>query len=188
MRRDTTVYTKHLRTILAVVGLALAVGTVRAQEPTTPDTADHAGPYTVNASVETGVRGVKIEGDEDSYRSDLNYQPGFQFIDSSLLLRAAPHEAPVFDTLLVKVTGWDSDPSGYLRVDAEKLDWYRFNGTVRRFEYFNALNQLALGQHRDNTVHKLGDFNVVLFPQHRPFRANFEYAFDKLDGPTTSTY
>lgn len=178
---------KDLPIILAVLALVLAAAGVRAQQPAT-EAPDQAGPYTVTSSVEVGVRGVKTEGDIDKYRSDLNYQPGFQFLDSSLLMEAAPHEAPLFDTLLVKVTGWDSDPSGYLRVDADKLDWYRFSTTVRRVNYYNALGNLAERQHLDNTEHTFGDVNLVLLPQHRPLRFNVDYSWDRNSGPSFLTY
>jgi hypothetical protein len=175
--------------ILAVLGPALAAANAWAQAPTTTtEVPEQIGPYTATSSVEIGVRGTKVRGDVDTYRSDLNYQPGFQFFDSSLLLKASPHEAPLFDSLLVKLTGWDSDPNGYMRVDAEKLDWYRFNATVRRFNYFNALPNLALGQHREDTQKNMGDFSLLLLPQHRPFRANVEYTYDSIAGPATSTY
>lgn len=173
--------------ILVALGLVLTATDVRAQDPATSNP-DQVGPYSVTSSVEVGVRGVKIEGDQDKYRSDLNYQPGFQFLDSSFYLKADEPGQPVFDSLLVRVTGWDSDPSGYLRVDAEKLDWYRLNTTVRRFNYFNALKNLALKQHRDDTEHTIGDVNLVVLPQSRKFRANFDYSWDRNNGVTLSTY
>lgn len=173
--------------MLAVLGLGMVSISAHAQNP--PDAgADTVGPYTVTSSVELGVRGVKVEGDVDKYRSDLNYQPGFQFLDSSFLLEADKNGAPLFDSLLVKVTGWDSDPNGYLRINAEKLDWYRLDTTVRRFNYFNSLNTIAMGQHVDETVNTIGDVNLVLMPQNPKFKINLDYAFNRKNGPTLSTY
>jgi hypothetical protein len=178
---------KYLPVILVVLGLGTVAMDVRAQDPSdiSPDT---IGPYSVTSSIEVGVRGVKVEGDIDKYRSDLNYQPGFQFMDSSFLLEAGKDGGPLFDSLLVKVTGWDSDPNGYLRVSMDKLDVYRFDTTVRRFNYYNSLNTIALGQHVDETVNTIGDVNLVLMPQNPKFKINLDYAFNRKDGPTLSTY
>lgn len=182
-----TVESKGCRTILVMLGLVLAAAEARAQQPA-PEGPDLVGPYTVTSSVEVGVRGVKVEGDRDKYRSDLNYQPGFQFLDSSLLMKASPGEGGLFDSLLVRVTGWDSDPAGYIRVNAEKLDWYRLDSTVRRVNYFNALKNIALKQHVDDTEHTFGDVSLMLFPQSPKFRPNFSYEFDRKTGPTLTTY
>ena len=95
---------KHLPVILVVLGLGIGAGNVRAQDPS-DISPDMVGPYAVTSSVEVGVRGVKVEGDIDKYRSDLNYQPGFQFMDSSFLLDAGKDGGKLFDSLLVKVTG-----------------------------------------------------------------------------------
>lgn len=178
---------KYLPVILVVLGLGTLAMDARAQDPSdiSPDT---IGPYAVTSSVEMGIRGVKVEGDINKYRSDLNYQPGFQFLDSSFLLEADKNGAPLFDSLLVKVTGWDSDPNGYLRVNAEKLDWYRLDTTVRRFNYYNSLNTINFRQHVDETVNTIGDVNLVLMPQNPAFRINLDYAFNRKSGPTTSTY
>ena len=178
---------KSIRTILVVLSLVVAAAQAEAQGPV-GDSPDQVGPYNVTSSFEVGVRGVKVEGDVDKYRSDLNYGPGFQFLDSSLLMKAAPGEGGAFDQLLVRVTGWDSDPAGYIRVNAEKLDWYRLDATVRRVNYFNALKNLALKQHIDDTEHTFGDVSVMLFPQSQRFRPNFSYEFDRKDGLTLTTY
>ncbi|HQR37734.1 MAG TPA: hypothetical protein PLF26_04975, partial [Blastocatellia bacterium] len=176
----------HIRIILAVVVLGLSATLAAAQEPTAtnPDT---IGPYSVTSSMEVGWRGLRVEGNENTYKSDLNYQPGFKFNDSSLLLRTEPGTGTLFDNLLVHVTGWDADPYGYVRVDADKLDWYTFNSTVRRSTYFNALPNIALGQHRDDTRHTFGDFNLILLPTNKPLRLRVGYGFDTRSGDTTST-
>lgn len=176
------------RTIVTAAAALLCGGAAaRAQDPA-PRSGDTVGPYAVTSSVEVGVRGLKVDGDADKYRSDLNYQPGFQLVDSSFEMKAAPGEGGLFDNLLVHTTGWDSDPAGYARVDANKLDVYRFSSTVRRVNYFNALKNLALGQHADDTEHTFGDATLMLFPESKRFRPNVAYEFDRSSGATLSTY
>jgi hypothetical protein len=177
----------HLQATLVALALAFGATAAQAQDPGSQEI-DKVGPWTVTSSFEAGVRGVKVEGDEDKYRSDLNYQPGFQFVDSSMLLKSEDAHAPLFDSLLVRVTGWDSDPGGYIRVNAEKLDAYRLDATIRRFNYYNALDNLARGQHVDDTEHTMGDFSLILLPQSQKLRFNLDYSFDRRDGFSTSTY
>ncbi len=178
---------RAIRTILAIVGFVALGGAARAQQPADSGP-DVVGPYTVTSSVEVGIRGVKVDGDVDKYRSDLNYGPGFQFLDSSLLMKAPAGEGGIFDQLLVRVTGWDSDPAGSVRINAEKLDCYRVDSTIRRVNYFNALRNLALKEHVDDTEHTFGDVSVTLFPQSARFRPNFSYEFDRKSGDTLTTY
>ena len=42
----------------------------------------------------------------------------------------------LFDKLLVNSSGWGGDPEGYLRINAEKSKWYRFDADVRQFDYY----------------------------------------------------
>src|ERR1700719_2433671 len=78
------------------LGLVLLANDARAQEPSADkDKAQPAaavangaqsgaeGAYTINSSIEFGVRGIAIEGNADKYRSALNYTPGFRIFDSS---------------------------------------------------------------------------------------------------------
>jgi hypothetical protein len=185
-----------------VLGLVLLANDTRAQSPATkvndkPDdkaqqpaaTAQNGseGPYTINSSIEFGVRGVLIEGNADRYRSDLNYTPGFRIFDSSFSMKSKDNNAPVIDALTVSSFGWGTDPNKYLRVNAEKTKAYRFDANYRRFDYFNSLSNFALGQHTSNTEYRQGDFNLVILPQNEKVRFNLGYSLDRNSGPSVST-
>ena len=81
-----------------VLGLVLLASDARAQQPeadkskTQPPAASGQNspetPYTVNSSIEFGVRGIVIDGNADKYRSDLNYTPGFRIFDSSFMMKS----------------------------------------------------------------------------------------------------
>jgi hypothetical protein len=183
-------------TLLFLLGLVLGfvLKDVRAQQPTVEKKAVAQGsqpaaetPYTVNSSIEFGVRGIAIEGNADRYRSDLNYTPEFRIFDSSFLMRSKDNDAPLLDSLMVSSFGWGKDPNRYLRVNAEKTGAYRFDVNYRRFDYFNSLTNIALGQHISNTEYRQGDFDLTILPQNEKIKVNLGYSLDRNSGPGVST-
>ena len=170
-----------------VIGLVLTLVDARAQQPKT-DAPVKESAYTVTSSIEVGVRGVSVDGNGNKYRSDLNYEPGFQLFNSSLLMKSKDNNGAMFDTLMVNSFGWGGEPSRYLRVNAEKTKWYRFDGNYRRINYFNSLTNIALNEHTSNTEHRLGDFDLTLLPQNQRIKFNVGYSLDRSSGPTVTTY
>jgi hypothetical protein len=145
----------------------------------------------VTSSVEVGVRGKSINGSYNKFRSDLDYQPGFRLFDSSFLMQSNGHGEPkLFDSLLVTSTGWGGDPGAYLRVNADKTKYYRFDATVRRVDYFNSLTNLALNQHTSDTQHTMGDFDLTFLPQNERIKFSIGYSMDRSSGSflTTNDY
>ncbi|MEZ5427081.1 MAG: hypothetical protein R2747_12500 [Pyrinomonadaceae bacterium] len=149
---------------------------------------DNGSGYQVKSSVEVGVRGVEVNGDREKYRSDLNYGAGVRLFDSSLLITAEDSKDKAFDTLLITGSGWNADPNGYARMNVEKTGWYRFDSTVRRFSYFNNLDNFALNEHTRNSKRNIGDFDITILPQNEKFRFRFGYSFNTNHGPATSTF
>jgi hypothetical protein len=170
-----------------VIGIALTLVDARAQQPATNGQTKE-GTYTVTSSIEIGVRGVSVDGNGNKYRSDLNYEPGFQVFNSNLLVRSKENNGPMFDTLMINSFGWGGEPSRYLRVNAEKTKWYRFDGNYRRIDYFNSLTNIALNQHISNTEHRLGDFDLTLLPQNKRIKFNVGYSLERNSGPAVTTY
>ncbi|MDX6498307.1 MAG: hypothetical protein QOG23_1567 [Blastocatellia bacterium] len=200
--------------------LMLLVGVVNAQTPTpTPkrvdtkkpspaptETGEDAGNYMIISSIELGYRGIRVDGDLNKYRSDLNYKAGPRLFDSSFLMRSKDGKGKLFDTLLVTSTGWGSDPYSNLRISAEKPKWYRFEGTYRRFKYFRFLNNIGnpnwifsptsfsrppnpvTGEHGFNTQTALGDFDLTLLPKNEMIRFNVGYSPERYSGPAFTSY
>ena len=191
--------------------LALSPSASRAQQTTTtsssttatksPSTTgtdatatDDLGSYTVISSIEFGVRGLSVSGNDNKYRSDLNYGNGFRLFDSSFLLRSKEGRRNLaFDEFLVTTSGWGGDPYGSTRVSAEKSGIYRFDANVRRARYFNALTSFAnpvlapVGQHTSNQRHNFSDFDFVGLPDNRKIRFHLGYSRDSREGPGTTT-
>ena len=207
--------TKVLRVLAGLaIGLALMTGTVKTQQPSpTPkkpvdakpeappvEAGEDAGDYIVISSIEFGYRGLSVDGNLNKYQSDLNYKAGPRVFDSSFLMRSKDGKGGLFDTLLVTSTGWGGDPYGNLRISAEKPKWYRFDGTYRRFRYFNFLNNLAnpnfatrppdpaTGQHGYDTRQQLGDFDLTLLPKNEQYRFTIGYSPERYRGPGFTTY
>jgi hypothetical protein len=206
------------------LGLTLLMGVVSAQQPspsplsTTPKKAEakpsdapveageDAGNYTIISSIEVGYRGLRVDGDLNKYRSDLNYKAGSRLFDSSFLVRAKEGKGTVFDTLLVTSTGWGADPYSNVRINIEKPELYRFDATYRRFKYFRFLNNFVnpnwvfspasfsvapnpvTGLHGYNTNTEMGDFDLTILPKHRTIRFSLGISPERYGGPANTDY
>ena len=173
---------------------------------TTTEAGEDAGNYNIISSIEIGYRGIRVDGDLNKYRSDLNYKAGPRLFDSSFLMRSKDGNGELFDTLLVTSTGWGADPQGNFRISAEKPKWYRFEGTYRRFKYFRFLNNIdnpnwifspatfsrppnpVTGEHGFNTQTALGDFDLTLLPKNEKIRFNVGYSPERYSGPAFTSY
>jgi hypothetical protein len=139
------------------------------------------------------VRGLSVSGNDNKYRSDLNYSSGVRLFDSSFLLRSKDGSGGPFDEFLVNSSGWGGDPHGYTRVSIEKSGVYRFDANIRRARYFNALRSLAnplntpVGQHTSNTRHNFSDFDFTGLPENRKVKFYLGYSRDTREGPGTTT-
>jgi hypothetical protein len=204
-----------------ILVLVLIAGVANAQQPSpsptpkksdaqtqssTTETGADAGNYTVISSIEVGARGLRVRGDHNKYKSDLNYNAGARLFDSSFLLRSKDGKGDLFDTLLVTSSGWGADPYGSMRFNVEKPKWYRFEGSYRRFKYFRFLNDFAnpnwvfspasfsrppnpdTGSHGYNTRTQLGDFDLTILPKNDTIRFNVGYSPERYSGPFFTTY
>src|SRR5262245_42041967 len=173
------------------------------EEPTSTTTGEDAGGYTVTSSIEFGYRGISMDGDEQKYKSDLNYKAGPRLFDSSFLLKSKDGKG-LFDTMLVTSTGWGADPTGNMRLSVENPKWYRLDGTYRRFKYYRYLNNIAnptwpftpialpanpdVGLHCFNTKTTMGDFDLTLLPKNETIKFYLGFSPERYNGPATQMY
>ncbi len=173
----------------------LAAAASWAQTPAASPEAEPEQDYKVRSTIEIGARGLSVNGDHEKFRSDLNYRSGVRVFDSSFLIENNKKTGyKVFDSVLVTSSGWGADPSGMFRFNMDKTGSYRFDTNVRRVKYFNNLKNHAIvwselvptgSQHRANTAHNFGDFDLTVFPEREDFRMRFGYSFNKTTGPGT---
>ena len=172
--------------------------------PTAATVGDDAGNYTITSSMEFGYRGIRVDGDINKYKSDLNYKAGPRLFDTSFYMKSKDGKGDLWDTLLVTTTGWGADPSGNLRIDAESPKWYRFEGTYRRLKYYRYLNNFvnpnwlfspipvppnpATGLHGYNTYTQMGDFDLTLLPKNELIRLTIGYSPERYHGPALTNY
>ena len=202
-----------------VLGLLLASGITVAQttdpakktqakpadkDPTSATTGEDAGDYLINSSIEFGYRGIRVDGDERKYRSDLNYKAGPRIFDSSFLMQSKDGKGSLFDTFLVTASGFGADPTGSLRISMEKPKWYRFEGIYRKAKYYRYLNSIAnpnwlfsgfpvppnpvTGLHGYNTRTEFGDFDLTILPKNELVRLSFGYSPERYSGPYYTDY
>lgn len=212
MKRNHTI---ALRMFPGLLVLMLMIGLANAQQPSPSpkkseepkiEAGEDAGNYIVTSTLEVGYRGLSVDGDSNKFQSDLNYKAGPRLFDSSFLMKSKDGKGGLIDTFLVTATGWGADPNGNLRVSVEKPEWYRFDGTLRKFKYFRFLNSFAnpnwvfspatfsrppnpvTGEHGFNTRMLLGDFDLTLLPKHERIRFNIGYSPERLSGPAFTNY
>jgi len=166
--------------------------TTYAQSPSPSPDSDER--YTVKASTEIGGRWVEVSGNENKFRSDLNYKNGFRLFDSSIVIEdnGDASDFKVFDSALIMASGWGSDPSGFVRANMERTGLYRFDATVRRVGSYNFLNNHAIGDtkinyHNYDTRRNFGDFDLTILPENRDIRFRLGASYNISNGPFTST-
>ena len=183
-----------------IVVIAFSITTLAQTPSPSPSTPDPApgpsyGGFNSTSTVEIGLRGLDVNGDHDKYRSDLNYGPGFRMFDSSFLMENTLGSRRPFDNLLVQSSGWGGDPSGSFRMNVDRTGLYKFDSNIRKVRYYNNLKNTVVNfsqpvatgsQHRANTLHHFGDFDLTLFPE-RDLRFRIGYGFNNTEGPGTST-
>lgn len=183
----------HPANTLVTAASVLMIAVSGAGQSPTPSPSP-AERYTVTGSTEIGARWVEVDGDENKYRSDLNYKRGFRIFDSGLTIEdTSTTGSKAFDSITLLGSGWGADPNGYLRASIERLGAYRFDANVRRSVYFNDLATHAIGNDRRNLHNadrrrNFGDFDLTLLPQNPNYRFRIGYSFNVADGiGSTST-
>ena len=172
--------------------------------PTSQTTGEDAGDYTVTSTLEFGYRGIRVDGDINKYKSDLNYKAGPRLFDSSLLLQAKEGKGGLFDSMLVTATGWGADPTGSMRLSIEKPEAYRFDASYRRMKYYRFLNNFAnpnwtfgslvipanreTGLRGYDTKTQLGDFDLTILPKNETITFTVGYSPERYDGRYFSSY
>lgn len=183
---------RYARLSVLLMLYALSATAFVGQTPSpSPSPSTTIGGYEVTSSIEIGVRGSDVSGNENKFRSDLNYRDGLRVFDSSFLFENKSGDRNPFDSALIMSSGWGGDPSGMFRANFEKTGTYRFDSNIRRVKYFNSLNNHALNQHNANTEHNFGDFDLTIFPEWDLLRIRLGYGFNRTDGPggfTTRAY
>jgi hypothetical protein len=180
-----------MRTLFTILFIPVAL---LAQDTVAPTTGEKVGPvrgentgdYNVVQSWEFGYRFASIGGDQDEYRSDVNYTDGVRLLSSSLTVNSKDGHGRWFDEIVLTTQGLGNDPyeSAVLRV--QKNRWYRYDMLWRQNAYFNPGLTVADGEHLENTTYDWQDHELTLFPQ-SVFRVRAGYGRVTQNGPALTT-
>jgi hypothetical protein len=164
-----------------------AVKKAAAETPQALETGRLWGDYTVVSTMEMGYRFVDVNGSKNFFLSDVNVRDGWRLFDFSVDARSITGSGPLFDFFRADVMNAGGDRGQYFSLRADKTRAYKFDATVRRFNYFRYLPDFVLNEHNRDLRQQISDFNLKLFPQ-RKVRLNLGYGRSVAKGPYFSTY
>jgi hypothetical protein len=157
-------------------------------KPDKPETGRTWGVYSTTTTFEIGHRFVDTDGSLARYLSDVNVRDGFRLLEYSTDMRAQPGAGLLFDFLKAEVSNAGGDQSQTFSLRMDKTRAYRFDGNVRRFNYYRSPGpSFALGLRDYDLRQQVSDFNLKLFPQ-RAIRINAGYGRSVAKGRYNPTY
>ena len=157
-------------------------------KPAKPETGRVWGVYSTTTTFEIGRRFVDADGSLDRYLSDVNVRDGFRLLEYSTDMRARPGAGLLFDFLKANVSNAGGDQSQTFSLRMDKTRAYRFDGNVRRFNYYRSPGpNFALGLRDYDLRQQVSDFNLKLFPQ-RAIRVNAGYGRSMAKGRYNPSY
>jgi hypothetical protein len=157
-------------------------------KPDKPETGRVWGVYSTTTTFEIGHRFVDTDGSFGRYLSDVNVRDGFRLLEYSTDMRARPGAGLLFDFLKADVSNAGGDQNQNFSLRMDKTRAYRFDGNVRRFNYFRSPGpNFALGLRDYDLRQQVSDFNLKLFPQ-RAIRVNAGYGRSVAKGRYNPSY
>lgn len=179
------------RLCLCLLCVTAAVG----QQPVapTPQSAgsvrgENVSDYNIVDNFETGYRFSTIGGNQEQYRSSVNFGNGVRLLGSSFLMNSKDGHGKWFDHLTITTQGLGNDPyeSAMARVSKDRI--YRYEMTWRRNDYFNPglVTDGGGGAHLLDTQYTLQDHDLTLFPATN-FQFFLGYSGSLQTGPAYSS-
>jgi hypothetical protein len=151
-----------------------------------PARGENKGDYNIVQSWEFGYRFAEVGGNQDKYRSDVNYGNGIRLLNSNLTVNSKDGKGHWFDEIVLSTQGLGNDPYESATFRVQKNGLYRYDLLWRQNDYFNPGLTVAAGQHLQDTTHRWQDHDLTLFPQSH-FRLRAGYSRVVLDGPALTT-
>ena len=151
-----------------------------------PARGENRGDYNITNSFELGYRWSLVGGDVGEYRSDVNYGNGVRLLGSSLSIDSKDGHGHYFDQILLNTMGLGNDPYQFVSLRVQKNQLYRYDMVWRLQDYYNPGLTVAGGLHLMDTVRRIQDHDLTIFPQSK-FRARVGYSRNVQDGPSLTT-
>lgn len=161
---------RPLRVILVAWSAAVLCGQTTiapSTEPISPPRGSEILGLNVRQSFEVGARLLNSSGSLDKYRSDVNFGNGARLLSSRIEAFDRNGRGKLLDSLTLSTQGLGNDPYQYANLRVEKNTVYRYDMIWRQNDYFNPAANIANGQHLRNTMRRLQDHTLTLFPASR---------------------
>jgi len=151
---------------------------------------------TVPLDVTLGYRDVRVSGNDEEYRSQINDREGLLLRNVTFATTDFGGKASSFlDHFRVDGTDLGVGPAGALRMEAGRAGLYTVHFYYRHADQFSALTDFANpffpsiipGEHTINRVRNLYDAEVEILPGHM-FTPILGYTRNTYSGPGTTTY
>lgn len=178
---------KRLFPLPLIAASALAQPTVApTNEPVGIVRGENTSGYNVRQSFELGYRYHTVGGNEDSYRSMVNFGNGIRLLGSSLSVNSLEGNGRFFDQLQLDTQGLGNDPYQNALFRVEKNRLYRYDLSWRSNAYYYPGLSSANGAGFSNTVRNFHDQDLILFPQSR-LKFFLGYSNNSQTGPGISS-
>lgn len=181
--------------LLLLFTAAIAVGQTAAEPP-----AAGAG-SALPVDVVFGYRTLKLSGNEQMYRTQVNERSGFLLRSFTMVTSDFNGGTSLFDRFRVDASDLGAGPAGAFRIEASKADVYRFTLGFRRAEAFDSIagypnpglptsafaGTIIADQHSWNRLRNTIDADLEFLPGHvvAPFVG---FSTNHLSGMGASTY
>ena len=144
--------------------------------------------YNVLNSFETGYRFERVSGNEDEYRSSVNFGDGVRLLSGSLSLNSKDGHGRFFDQAVLSTRGLGGDPYEAATFRIEKNRWYQYDMLWRQNDYFNPglVTDGATGGHLLDTTYGSQDHDLTLLPGSW-MQFFLGYSYDSQTGAGIST-
>ena len=150
---------------------------------------------TVPLDVTFGYRFVKVDGNGDEYRTQINDREGLLLRNVTFATSDFGGKTGLVDHFRFDASDLGAGPTGALRLEAGRSGLYNLRFSYRRAERFSALNDFANplfpavipGEHTINRVRNLFDTEIELFPG-RAITPILGYTRNTYSGPGRTTY
>lgn len=143
------------------------------------------GFYDFHTTLEIGGQVANIHGNNEVYRSQLNYADGVRLFGLNFEAKGRP--GAFFTRMYVQGAGWGGDPYNWARYGLSKDRWFDFKANYVRSDYFFLYPGWARNQHTNDQQRRRQSYELTLFPQ-RPLRIRLGYFRNSSFGPTLTTF
>jgi hypothetical protein len=144
--------------------------------------------YNILDSFETGYRFASVTGNQDEYRSSVNFGDGIRLLSGDLSLNSKDGHGSLFDQAVLSTRGLGGDPYEAATLRIEKNRWYQYDLLWRQNDYFNPglVTDGASGSHLLDTTYTSQNHDLTLLPGSK-IQFFLGYSHDNQSGAGIST-